>query len=231
VATTTCLDWLRHRKIERGVVALVDPIELDEPFAVEANAESALLRREDVRLAVLTSLRALAPRQRAVLVLRDVLDRSTEETAAALGVTPGNVKVLLHRARAKLEQVHRVGVPDAPVDEAIVEAFARALEEGDLEALTALLAENVWGLVDDGLGRRRPTLGRRAVARQWANAFRRFGRPESVQRARLNGECALIVRVAGSALASIHLETRARCVISVRVIRDPMRLARLALAS
>src|SRR6266542_1832100 len=146
VATTTCLDWLRRRVVERGAVRLVDPVALAEaPFTVEADAESRLLRRDDIRLAVMTSLQALAPRQRAVLVLRDVLDRSTEETASALGLSAGNVKVLLHRARARLDEAHRIGIPDAPVDAAVVEQFARALEAGDIDGLAKLLVEDVWG--------------------------------------------------------------------------------------
>ena len=232
VATTTCLDWLRRRKVEDGAVLLIDPIDMgEEPFAVEAVAESELVRREDVRLAVLTCMQSLTPRQRAVLVLRDVFDRSTEETAAALDITLGSVKVLLHRARAKLEEVHRVGPCDAPADGRVVERFAQALEAGDLEALTALLAADVWGLVDDGAGRRRPTIGLRAVLRQWRNAMARYGHVDRVARMRLNGEPALLVVVGGMTLASIHLETRGEQALSIRVLLDPPRLARLGLAS
>jgi RNA polymerase sigma factor (sigma-70 family) len=167
VATTACLDWLRQSKRESGVVRIVDPVALDEaPFIDDSNPESSLVRRDDVRLAIMTSLQALAPRQRAVLVLRDVLDRSTGETPLALGLSEGNVKVLLHRARASLEEAHRVGRCDAPVDRTIVERFAMALEARDIEAFTKLLASEVWGLVDDGLGRRRPNFGARAVGRR-----------------------------------------------------------------
>ena len=231
VVTTSCLDWLRRQKRERAAVALVDPVDLAEgPFTSEANAESTLLRRDDVRLAVLTTLQALTPRQRAVLVLRDVLDRSTDETAAALGLRAGTVKVLLHRARAALAEAHHVDMADAPVDAALVEQFARAIEAGAIDGLTQLLADDVWGLVDDGLGRRRPTLGARAVVRQWANAFARFGRADEVRRMRLNGEPSLVVVVAGRALASIHLETRGSRVVSIRVLLDPPRLLRLGIA-
>jgi RNA polymerase sigma factor (sigma-70 family) len=233
VATTTCLDWLRRTKRERSAVSLVDPIELaDAPFtASETNAEGALLRRDDVRLAVMTSLQALTPRQRAVLVLRDVLDLSTEETADALRIEPGNVKVLLFRARASLEEAHRVGPCDAPVDAAVVERFAVALEMGDLEGLTKLLADDVWGLIDDGLGRRRPTMGARAVGRQWANAFARYGAAAEIRRVRLNAEPALVVIISGDVLSSIHLETRDDRVMSIRVLLDPPRLQRLGISA
>jgi RNA polymerase sigma-70 factor, ECF subfamily len=227
VATTTCLDWLRRRKLEGRIVSVVDPIDLEQAAFGDLCPESALMRREDLRLAIVTSLQALPARQRAVLVLRDVLDRSTEETAEALGIEPGNVKVLLHRARLKLDEAHRVGPCDAPVDADVVERFARALETSDLDGLTALFADEVWGLVDDGLGKRKPTPGFRAVARQWANALVRYGHAERVHRAALNGEPALLVVVAGQLIAAIHLETREHKITSTRVILDPARLARL----
>lgn len=227
VASTTCLDYLRRRKIETRAVTLVDPIDLAEaPFATEAGAEARLLRREDVRFAILTSLQSLSPEQRAVLVLRDVLDRSTQETAAALGLTPANVRVLLHRARVKLQEVHRVDSPDAPVDANVVERFARTLESGNVEALTELLADDVWGLIDDGVRRRRPTLGIRAVARQWANAFARY-RGATLERIRFNAEPALVARLGDRAVAAIHLETSRARVVAIRVLLDPSRLSAL----
>jgi RNA polymerase sigma-70 factor (ECF subfamily) len=232
VATTTCLDWLRRRQVEARAVALVDPVDLiDRPFTEGADAEGTLVRREDVRLAILTCMQNLTPHQRAVLILRDVLDRSTEETAAALGVTSGSVKVLLHRARAKLAEVHRVGPCDSPVDANAVEVFAQALEARDIERLTAILAANVWGLIDDGIGRRQPTIGLRAVSRQWQNAMARYSPADRVRRVRLNGEPSLLVLIGDMALASIHFETRDQRVVSTRVLLDPPRLARLGLAS
>jgi len=111
----------------------------------------------------------------------------------------------------------------------VVERFAQALERGDVQGVVSLLADDVWGLVDDGLGRRRPNLGLRAVSRQWANALRRYGRPEEVRRLRLNGEPALLIRAMGVALASIHLETREGRVASLRVLLDPQRLERIGL--
>jgi RNA polymerase sigma-70 factor (ECF subfamily) len=230
VATTACLDWLRRRSVEGRSVRVVDPVDLGElPFTDASNAESTLLRREDVRLALMTSLRTLPTAQRAVLVLRDVLDRSTEETALALGATEANVKVLLHRARKKLEEAHHVTAFDARADASVVEELARALESGDIDGLTRLLADDVWGIVDDGLGKRLPTLGARAVARQWTNAFRRFGRADRVARVRLNGESALVVILGGQALASIHVETFAGRLVSIRTILDPLRLQQLGL--
>jgi RNA polymerase sigma-70 factor (ECF subfamily) len=232
VATTTCLDWLRHQKVERAAVALVDPIEIDDTaLTLEPNPEATLLRRDDMRLAIMSSLQMLVPRQRAVLILRDVLDLSTEDTASAFGLTAANVKVLLHRARERLADAHRVCECDVPVDGATVERFATALERGDSDGLLKLLADDVWGVVDDGLGRRKPNFGARAVGRQWVNAFTRYGHAEAIRRLRLNGEPALLVVMGGVPLATLHFETRAGRVVSTRVVLDPGRLHRLGIAN
>jgi hypothetical protein len=61
--------------------------------------------------------------------------------------------------------------------------------------------------------------------------MRRYGRADAVRRVRLNGEAALLVVVGGGALASIHLETRAGLVVSIRTLLDPPRLARLGFAA
>jgi RNA polymerase sigma factor (sigma-70 family) len=230
VATNVCLDLLRRRAVERNAVALVDPLLLAEaPFEGDASPEETLLRREDLRFAMMTCLQSLAPRMRAVLVLRDVVDLSTEETARALAMTEENVKVSLHRARKKLDDAHRVGRCDPQVDPSLVDAFARCLESGDIDGLTRLFTDDVWGLVDDGAGKRKPTLGLRAVSRQWANAFGRYVSAERVDRIRVNGEPAILVVVGGFALALIHLETRDGRVAALRVVLDPPRLARLGL--
>lgn len=227
VATTTCLDWLRQRKREQRVFVLVDPIDLpDAPFLDALDPEATLVRRDDLRLAVLSTLQTLQPRQRAVLVLRDVLGHSTEEVAEILGVTVGNAKVLLHRARARLAEKPVVQGQDPTASAEVVERFARALEDRDLDALTRLLKDDVWGLIDDGAGRRRPTVGSGAVRRQWANAMRRYGHAGSIWRVRRNGEPALLV--GDEPIASIHLETARGQVAAIRVILDPGRLARLA---
>lgn len=167
-------------------------------------------------------LRTFTPSERSA----NVLDLSTEETASALAMTEQNVKVSLHRARKKLDEAHRIGRCDAPVDAALVESFARCLEQGDIDGLTRSLAADVRGLVDDGGGKRKPSFGLRAVSRQWANALGRYIQADRVRRVLLNGELALVVDVGGVALASIHLETRDSRVAALRVILDPPRLAR-----
>ncbi len=236
LSTRVCLDHLRHRKIVRRVTALVDPLDMPELPAGEPrgpNAEENALLREDVRFAVVVALQRLSPRQRAALVLCDVCDRSLEEAADALGTNANAVKALLHRARMTLARARRRSDVDAPVDPAVVERFARAIEAGAIEGLTELLAEDVWGVTDGGgviKTSTKPNVGRRAVSRQWANAKRRLGQDVLAEVRRINGELAIVVRLAAApavVIAVVHLETRAAHVASLRVNRDPSRTALL----
>jgi RNA polymerase sigma-70 factor (ECF subfamily) len=103
--------------------------------------------KESVALAFVAALQVLTPPQRAVLLLRDVVGLSAAETAAALSCSVSSANSALHRARVTLEE--RVGPraewsPEAgAVDRALLERYVRAWEKGDLDAIIALLHEDV----------------------------------------------------------------------------------------
>ena len=102
---------------------------------------------EAVTLAFLTALHRLPPRQRAVLVLRDVLGFSATEVAAMLDTTRTSVNSALIRARATIEEreprAHdRAPVPRSAQEHELVARFADAFERGDVEPIVALLAED-----------------------------------------------------------------------------------------
>jgi RNA polymerase sigma-70 factor (TIGR02960 family) len=118
---------------------------MDAPLGPEARYEQA----ETMSLAFVTALQVLPPRQLAVLVLRDVLGFHASEVADMLEATVDSVNSLLKRARAGLQ--HRlpsddrpVPAPDSPVERATVAEFVRAYESGDLDALVALLTDDVF---------------------------------------------------------------------------------------
>jgi RNA polymerase sigma-70 factor (ECF subfamily) len=101
--------------------------------------------RESVRLALLTVLQQLPPRQRAVLILREVLRWSAAECAVLLGSSVASVNSALQRGRATLRRARFAGetTPMADVDPETRERlgrYAAALESSDVNALTALLA-------------------------------------------------------------------------------------------
>jgi RNA polymerase sigma-70 factor, ECF subfamily len=236
VATTTCLDHLRRATV-RARVSLVDPLDLPEvvPGEPSTDPERAAILREDVRYAVVLALQALTPGQRAALVLHDVCDRTMTEVGEALELTENAAKALVHRARVALVDARRRVDVDIPVDTDVVETLARAIESGSLDRIAALLAEDAWGIVDGGdvvpvaPG---PSLGREAVMRRFVNAWRRLDHvPLSAEVRRLNGEHAVIVRLAAATnvvIAVIHVESRAQQIAALRIDRDPRRTVRFS---
>lgn len=103
-------------------------------------------RRESVRLAFVAALQHLAPRQRAVLILREVLAWKAAEVAELLDTTVASVNSALQRARATLAAAApAAGDPAAPLDEeqrALLARYVAAFESYDLDALTSLLHED-----------------------------------------------------------------------------------------
>ena len=135
----------------------------------EANPEARFSRRESVTLAFMASLHLLPPRQRAVLILRDVLDWQASEVAELLGQTVPAVKSALHRARATLTQHYQaVRVEDMSahgLDERRrrqLDRYVQAWETADVDGLLALLKADatfsmppipVWYRGRDTIGR------------------------------------------------------------------------------
>jgi RNA polymerase sigma-70 factor (TIGR02960 family) len=120
---------------------------VDGPPGPEARYEQT----EAISLAFVTALQLLPPRQVAVLILRDVLGFHASEVAGMLEVTVGSVNSALKRARASLQRrqqsAARQEPPPAagsPAEDAIVATFARAWESADLDALVALLTDDVF---------------------------------------------------------------------------------------
>jgi len=165
IATNLCLDTLKQRPrrslpVARQAAAtlgepippaITEPIWL-EPFPddllapEEENPEARFSMREGVMLAFMTSLHLLPPRQRAVLILRDVLDWQANEVAEWLGQTVPAVKSALHRARATLANHYRaVRAEDMSVhvsDERLrrqLDRYVQAWETADVDGLLALL--------------------------------------------------------------------------------------------
>jgi RNA polymerase sigma factor (sigma-70 family) len=233
IATTVCLDHLRRARRARALTELVDPVAFDELPAPPADPETTALLRDDVRLAVVAALQHLAPKQRAALLLHDVCGLSLAEVASTIGTNGNAAKATLRRARAALDRARGRTDVDVPVDPEVVERLARALESRAVDALAALLADDVWGVVDGGGIVRvasRPTFGARTLLRRFANLSRRVPVPVACRVVRLNAEPAVLVTLpsAGHAVfASVHVETRSGRIVAMRVVRDPAKLVPL----
>jgi RNA polymerase sigma-70 factor, ECF subfamily len=111
-----------------------------------ADPAAIVAAREAVRLALIASLQYLPPRQRAVLVLRDVLAFPAAEVAVMLGTTTASVKSALQRARARLEEVapaaDQIAEPAAPRARALLDQYIAAFEQADAAALERLLTQD-----------------------------------------------------------------------------------------
>ncbi len=112
----------------------------------EADPAELVVQRESIRLAFIAALQHLPPRQRAVLILRDVLRWRAAEVAQLIGSTVASVNSALQRARATLAEVGPTAAgPTRPMDDderALVARYVAAFERYDVESLTALLHDD-----------------------------------------------------------------------------------------
>jgi RNA polymerase sigma-70 factor (ECF subfamily) len=157
IATNRCLNALRARGRRLpdlpappdGAPAPPPPTRLREPVWLEPYPDTLLAedpeahyeQREAIGLAFVAALQHLPPRQRAVLVLRDVLGFRAAEVAEMLEVTEASVTSALHRARTALEPaaVEQAPLPGSATERALVARFIDAFEGGDVHGVVDLL--------------------------------------------------------------------------------------------
>lgn len=163
IATNVCLDMLSTRSRRARPMDLSDSGTVDSPIGdwlpettwvqptpdgraigVDDDPEALALQRESLRLAFVAALQLLPPRQRAVLILREVLSMSAIEVATLLDASVASVNSALQRARATLAR-RQGGDPHPeprPVDADLLERYLAAFERYDIETLTSLLHED-----------------------------------------------------------------------------------------
>lgn len=163
IATNVCLDMLSGRErrarpmdlgpaqaaevpvgATRGEEAWTLPIPDARVLPTEGDPADLAVQRETLRLAFVAALQNLPPKQRAVLILREVLRWQAAEVAELLDTTVVSVNSALQRARATLDEVD-TGAPARPLDADAQELLARyvdAFERYDMEALTTILHED-----------------------------------------------------------------------------------------
>ena len=168
IATNVCLDMLGSRQRRARPMDLEPASHADRPLPpplteavwIEPAPDSLVvpssgdpanvaLARESVRLAFMAALQHLPPKQRAVLILREVLRWRASEVAELLDTSVASVNSALQRARATLDELGD-GAEARPLDEASEELLSRyvsAFESYDMEALTALLHRDAtWNM-------------------------------------------------------------------------------------
>jgi RNA polymerase sigma-70 factor (TIGR02960 family) len=174
-----------------------DVLLLDQAADAEAGPEARYEHSEAISLAFITALQLLPPRQRAALVLRDVLGFNAAETAQILETTTAAVTETLRRARANLQENFPAAdrepapAPNSPQEAALVGRLASAFAGNDIDEMASLLTEDVWLSM--------PPLplkfqGRDVTARALSIVFAR-GRAHRLIATRANGQPAFAIYV------------------------------------
>jgi RNA polymerase sigma-70 factor (ECF subfamily) len=167
IATTRCLNVRRSARRRQGTIPpgpqFPEPTRLGEvtwlgpcPDSVLAGLpdagpgpEARYEAREAISLAFIIAVQRLPPRQRAVLILRDVLGFAAGEAARILGSTEESVNSALKRARATLrrDDLDRAEPPPAPGsarEKQLAERLTRAYQAGDVDGIIAMFADDAW---------------------------------------------------------------------------------------
>jgi RNA polymerase sigma-70 factor, ECF subfamily len=138
IATNVCLTAIARRRARPADV--IEDLEHLQPYPDRLLDD--LVLRETVELAFITAIQLLPPKQRAVLILRDVLGWSAKETAEALQDSVAAVNSALQRSRIGLQRPRRPVPAPAERERALVKRFMAAWDAVDLDGLVALLTED-----------------------------------------------------------------------------------------
>jgi RNA polymerase sigma-70 factor (ECF subfamily) len=230
VCTRICVDRLRAAK--RARLDYVGPW-LPEPVADRAvpdpgdEAELA----ESLSIAFLVLLERLNPVERAAYLLREVFDYDYQALAAVLGKSSANCRQIVSRARRRLGPPPQTAAPGEAEFADLCTRFFAALEAGDVDAIEAMLSEDI-SLWSDGGGKALAALnviqGASAVARFLIGIAGKRPAGLVVEPSRLNGAPALILREDAAAIGTFSFELdREGRIRGLYAVRNPDKLAGL----
>ena len=231
VRTTTrlCIDRMRAAKSQRD--AYRGPW-LPEPL-IEDLAVDPVERAEDVSVAFLLALERLSPLERAVFLLHDVFEEDYAEVAETLGKTEPAVRQLATRARAHVKETRpRFTVNQADAAK-LAAAFMVAAAQGDMSALSAMLAQDAV-MVTDGGGKRkaalRPLIGREDIVRLMEGLAWRGGegQPLSFRSVRINGYPGLIMVREDGPMTVAFQPGEGGKLAGIYMVRNPEKLGHVA---
>ncbi|WP_342627931.1 RNA polymerase sigma factor SigJ [Nguyenibacter vanlangensis] len=247
IAARLCLDQLRSARARREHyvgVWLPEPV-IDDDAAPQ---EAALARRQDLSVAILLALQRLSPVERAIVILHDVFDLPFAEIAPMVGRSATACRKAAGRARARL---HDTPMPDTTAPDTIMpntitldtagaarltDAFYRAVQQGDIDTLRTLLAEDAVAYTDGG-GLRpaalNPIRGREKLLRLFAGlAARKPGPAKLLYRGPVNALPGYVTQEADGLPQTTALEWRneghGSRIATIYIVRNPQKLGHLA---
>src|SRR5215468_6994540 len=230
VVARVCLDLLRTRTSRRE-----DPLDAHVPDPVITRAdrdpESDALLADSVGLALLVVLEKLEPAERLAFVLHDVFGMTFEEIAPIVDRSPVAARQLASRARRRVQGQAPTSDADLRTQRRVVDAFLAAVQNGDFEALVAVLDPDIVLRADGGAvtGMSRLVRGAQAVVAQ-AATFSKLGL--SNQLVLVNGNIGVVSRLPdGRLLSVIGFTIAGGKVVEMDILADPDRLSRLDLSA
>jgi RNA polymerase sigma-70 factor (ECF subfamily) len=232
IVTHLCLDYLKSARVEREQYIgewLPEPVLTG---GTRGSFNEIVEQRESISLAFLILLETLNPPERAVFLLHEVFDYPFQEIAEILDKSVANCRQIFHRACQNVAERRPRYHPSPEQQSQLLNSFLSACVQGDMPALTQLLAHDVISWSDGGGKTRaalRPIYGQSAVARLCIGVTRKFlGLPGTlITNDEVNGTLAHLIWHDARLIAVTMLLATQEGVTAIYTILNPAKLAYL----
>ncbi len=231
LVTRLCLDHLKSARIQRE--EYIGPW-LPEPLLTsdqEAMPFETAAQHESISLAFLVLLETLSPPERAVFLLHDIFAFDYQEIAGMIGRSPTSCRQLGHRARASIASRKHRYEPSRETHLRLLNRFLLACQEGDVEGLKEILAQDVVNYGDGGgkvLAALRPVVGIGAVMRLWLSLTHKAPADLSITFEEVNGQPAVISWRGERVYNVVSFEVVDARIQAIRGILNPDKLTYIA---
>jgi RNA polymerase sigma-70 factor (ECF subfamily) len=189
--------------------------------------DASVVRAEDISFALLVVLERLSPAERVVFVLRNAFELSFEEIAPIVERDAVACRKIFSRARQRVAADRPRFTVDRSRHRALLRGFLQATREQDIEAMVALLDDEVV-LHGDGGGKafatKRPVVGPRAVAQFILAAARTLPETVVIEEAEINGAPGLLAKASGRIIVAISIDTDGERITGLFGVANPDKL-------
>ncbi len=231
LTTRLCIDQLRSARVRREKyvgIWLPEPLMTEEVNNIGDNVELA----ESLSFAFLTLLECLSPIERAIFLLREFFDYDYSAIAIIVGRSVPNCRQIVRRARQHLV-LRRPNVNSSLQQKEIVEQFLTSWDQGDLQSLIALMADDITFWSDGGgqvTAAQQPLHGCQKVARFLvAIRYSRLIPKLSSQIVQINNQPGILNTVEGKTQSTFSFEFSDECIQSIFAVVNPEKLKAVGL--